>query len=52
MNLKDRAKSYGIQPDYEGIGGQVHEAPEATLEALLDAFGADRDAAAGERAEA
>lgn len=42
MSLRDRAKSYGIQPEYEGIGSQIHEAPEATLEALLDAFGADR----------
>lgn len=42
MSLKDRAKSYGIQPDYEGIGSQIHEAPEATLEALLEAFGAER----------
>ncbi|MFC7703580.1 4-alpha-glucanotransferase [Plastorhodobacter daqingensis] len=42
MSLEDRARAYGIQPDYEGIGGKIHRAPAATLEKLLAAFGEGR----------
>ncbi|MDB6454571.1 4-alpha-glucanotransferase [Falsirhodobacter sp. 20TX0035] len=38
-NLETRARSFGIQPDYEGMGGTVHTAPRQTLEALVQAFG-------------
>ncbi|MFD1912204.1 4-alpha-glucanotransferase [Halodurantibacterium flavum] len=42
MTVEKRARAYGIQPEYEGIGGKMHRPPRATLEKLLDAFGADR----------
>ncbi|MGR3249893.1 MAG: 4-alpha-glucanotransferase [Paracoccus sp. (in: a-proteobacteria)] len=42
-DLKQRALEHGIQPSYEGMGGEAHDAPAATLEKLLAAFGADPD---------
>ncbi|WP_435169897.1 4-alpha-glucanotransferase [Falsirhodobacter sp. 1013] len=38
-SLETRARSFGIQPEYEGMGGTVHTAPRQTLEALVKAFG-------------
>ena len=37
--LADLALRYRILPEYEGIGGEIHQAPPATLRALLGAFG-------------
>ena len=37
--LADLALRYRILPEYEGIGGELHKAPDATLRALLAAFG-------------
>ncbi|WP_246054988.1 4-alpha-glucanotransferase [Paracoccus gahaiensis] len=45
-DLHDRALRAGIQPDYLGMGGEVHQAPDATLESLLQALGADTGAVA------
>ncbi|WP_265499847.1 4-alpha-glucanotransferase [Paracoccus beibuensis] len=42
-DLTQRALEHGIQPTYVGMGGEAHLAPEATLEKLLQAFGADPD---------
>ncbi len=42
MNLEQRARAYGIQPEYESADGVTHKAPKETLEKLLKAFGADR----------
>ena len=42
MTLRDRALAYGIQPSNELVGGTVRDAPDATLERLLEAFDADR----------
>ncbi|WP_333828841.1 4-alpha-glucanotransferase [Pararhodobacter sp.] len=42
MNLSDRARAYGIQPDYEVVGGTIRTPPPETLEKLLRAFGADQ----------
>ena len=39
--LHDRARAYGIQPQYDLVGGAVHDAPDDTLRGLLDAFDAD-----------
>ena len=39
MTIEARALSFGIQPEYEGIGGQVQVAPRRTLEKLLAALG-------------
>lgn len=39
--LEARARSHGIQPDYEGMNGDRHDAPAETLEHLLAAFGAE-----------
>ena len=41
MNLHERARAYGIQPDYELVGGKMQTAPDDTLRGLLEAFGAD-----------
>lgn len=38
--LHDRARANGIQPSYDGMGGEQHQAPDATLASLLAAFGA------------
>lgn len=39
QDLGKLAARYAIQPEYEGIGGETHEAPPETLEKLLAAFG-------------
>ncbi|WP_405401693.1 4-alpha-glucanotransferase [Paracoccus sp. Ld10] len=39
--LHARARAYGIQPQYDLIGGAVHDAPDDTLRGLLAAFEAD-----------
>ncbi|WP_410216791.1 4-alpha-glucanotransferase [Paracoccus sp. (in: a-proteobacteria)] len=38
-DLEERALRHGIQPEYEGMGGTTHKAPERTLEQLLEAMG-------------
>ncbi|WP_128255732.1 4-alpha-glucanotransferase [Falsirhodobacter deserti] len=38
-SVQARALSFGIQPEYEGMGGTMHTAPRETLEALLDVLG-------------
>lgn len=43
MSLDKRARSYGIQPTYTVVDGPDRKAPPATIEALLQAFGADRE---------
>ncbi|MFN3278136.1 MAG: 4-alpha-glucanotransferase [Paracoccus hibiscisoli] len=42
MTLRDRARAYGIQPQYDLVGGAQRDAPDDTLRGLLQAFGADR----------
>lgn len=42
MKLADRARAYGIQPEFSLVGDVVRQAPPETLEKLLQAFGADR----------
>ncbi|TJZ85578.1 4-alpha-glucanotransferase [Paracoccus hibiscisoli] len=42
MTLRDRARAYGIQPQYDLVGGAQRDAPDNTLRGLLQAFGADR----------
>lgn len=42
MSLADRARAFGIQPEFWLAGGIVRQAPPETLEKLLHAFGADR----------
>lgn len=42
MNLRKRARAFGLQPTYAVVDGPDRKAPPETLEALLHAFGADR----------
>ena len=39
MTIEARALSLGIQPEYEGIGGNQQTPPRETLEKLLAVFG-------------
>lgn len=41
MTLNTRARAYGLQPSYAVVDGPDRKAPPATLEALLQAFGAE-----------
>lgn len=41
MTLSDRARAYGLQTRYTVANGPNRKAPPATLEGLLQAFGAD-----------
>lgn len=41
-DLSERARAYGIQPEFLLVGGTVREAPPETLKKLLRSFDADR----------
>lgn len=43
MSLTKRARAYGLQPTYTVVDGPDRKASPETLEALLQAFGADRE---------
>lgn len=38
-DLAARASELGLQPEYDGVGGERHRVPERTLEKLIAAFG-------------